>query len=56
MTLLRRLSDWEKCINCKVNARDGMIRHAHTCVEYRRPKPGTTSVSFGDVIAAARKW
>lgn len=53
---LRRFNNWERCINCKVFARNGAIRHLHTCPDYVRPRPGTTSVSFGDVVIAARRW
>jgi hypothetical protein len=46
------LEDWMKCINCKVNARNGEIRHLRTCPEHVRPRADATSVRLGDVLRA----
>jgi hypothetical protein len=44
------LHDWMKCINCKVHAKNGEIRHLRTCPDYVRPKANATSVRLGDVL------
>lgn len=46
------LEDWMKCINCKVNARNGEIRHLRTCPEHVRSRADATSIRLGDVLRA----
>lgn len=31
--------DWERCINCKVQASGGEIKHGRTCPDYVRSRP-----------------
>jgi hypothetical protein len=35
------IPDWQRCINCKVPARNGRITHRRTCPEFVRPRSGS---------------
>ena len=49
------IPDWQRCIICYVNARNGIIQHKKTCADYvNTNRPGARSVRLGDLLGGRR--